>query len=160
VEHLPPLAFAPQLQAAGTAVVRALRRVGLRPPPSFEEVWSAYGSLGDADTRRAFFHTLHTVVDPGGQRPSATNRLYLLADMPTMIVWGDHDPIIPVKHAYATHEAIPGSVLHVFEDVGHFPQHDEPERFVRAVLAFVRSTKAARLSEDHMRDPINATVAG
>jgi pimeloyl-ACP methyl ester carboxylesterase len=158
VEHLPGIAFAPRLQEAGATLVGWLRRVGLRPAPSFEEIWSAYGSLADTDTRRAFFHTLHSVVDPSGQRPSATNRLYLLAGMPTMIVWGERDPIIPVKHAHATHEAIPGSVLHVFDGVGHFPQHDEPQRFVRVVRDFIGSSAAAELSEENLRELLNGSL--
>jgi pimeloyl-ACP methyl ester carboxylesterase len=139
-------------------VVGWLRRVGLRPAPSFEEIWSAYGSLADTDTRRAFFHTLHSVVDSGGQRPSATNRLYLLAGMPTMILWGDRDPIIPVEHAHVAHEAIAGSVLHVFDGVGHFPQHDEPERFVRVVRDFIGSSAPATLSEAHLRELLSGSL--
>jgi pimeloyl-ACP methyl ester carboxylesterase len=58
-------------------------------------------------------------------------------------VWGERDPIIPVRHARIAHEAMPGSVLHIMEGVGHFPQHDQPERFVRLVLDFIDSTRPA-----------------
>jgi pimeloyl-ACP methyl ester carboxylesterase len=149
-EHLPPFAFAPRLQAAGAAAVGWLGRIGLRPAPSFAEILSSYASLADGETRSAFFHTLHSVVDMNGQRPSALNRLYLLEGVPTMIVWGERDPIIPVAHARAAHEAIPGSVLHVFARVGHFPQIDDPERFATVVRDFVDSTAPAALSEAHV----------
>jgi pimeloyl-ACP methyl ester carboxylesterase len=148
-EHLPPFAFTPRLQEIAMTATGWLRRIGLRPAPSFAEMWTAYASLADGETRRAFFHTLHSVVDVSGQRPSAMNRLYLFEGLPTMIVWGERDPIIPVAHAHAAHEAIPGSVLHVFDGVGHFPQHDDPERFSRVVLEFVDSTAPAVLSEAH-----------
>jgi len=157
MEHLmPPAAFAPRLHAAGMAVVGWLRHIGLRPPPSFDEMWSTYGSLADAETRRAFFHTLHSVVDLRGQRPSAMNRLYLLAAMPTLIVWGERDRLIPVSHGRAAHEAIPGSVLRVFEGVGHFPQHDRPEEFVRAMVDFIDSSVPADLSEAHLGELLGA----
>jgi len=71
------------------------------------EMWSAYASLGDPETRRAFFRTLRAVVDPGGQAVSAIDRLYLAEVMPTLILWGDADPIIPVDHARTAHAAMP-----------------------------------------------------
>ncbi|MFL5799434.1 MAG: alpha/beta fold hydrolase [Actinomycetota bacterium] len=157
VEHvMPPVAFAPRIHAAGATVVGWLRRVGLRPAPSFDEMWETYGALADAETRRAFFHTLNSVVDFRGQRPSAMNRLYLLAAIPTLIVWGARDRLIPVAHARGAHEAIPGSVLRVFEGVGHFPQHDRPEEFVRTMVEFIDSTAPAALSESHLGEMLGA----
>ena len=43
------------------------------------------------------------------------DRCYLTQGMPTMLIWGDEDPIIPVEHAYNAHAAIPGSRLEIFE---------------------------------------------
>ncbi len=111
------------------------------------EMWSAYASLGDPETRRAYFRTLRAVVDPGGQAVSATDRLYLAQDMPTLIVWGDADPMIPVDHARAAHAAMPGSRLEIFEGVGHFPQSEAPKRFVEVLSDFMASTSAARLTD-------------
>ncbi len=111
------------------------------------EMWSAYASLGDPETRRADFRTLRAVVDPGGQAVSATDRLYLAEVMPTLIVWGDADPIIPVDHARAAHAAMPGSRLEIFEGVGHFPQSEAPKRFVEVLSGFVDSTPAAELTD-------------
>lgn len=110
------------------------------------EMWSAYASLGDAETRRAYFRTLRAVVDPGGQSVSATDRLYLGETLPTLILWGDADPIIPVDHARAAHAAMPGSRLEIFEGVGHFPQREVPERFIEVLRDFVDSTPAAHPS--------------
>ena len=108
------------------------------------EMWGAYASLGDAETRRAFFRTLRAVVDPGGQAVSATDRLYLAELTPTLIMWGDADPIIPVDHARAANAAMPGSRLEIFEGVGHFPQSEAPKRFVEVLRDFVDATPAAR----------------
>jgi pimeloyl-ACP methyl ester carboxylesterase len=147
VEYLLAPAFTPRLQMAGTTMLQWLGRVGLRPSPYFEQFWRGYGSLLDRATRRAFFHTLHSVVDPRGQRVSALDRLYLASGRPTVIIWGERDPVIPVGHAHAAHEAMPGSVLHILEDVGHFPQLEQPEGFVRVVLDFIDSTRPAARSE-------------
>ena len=73
------------------------------------ELWRSYASLGDVEARRAFLRTLRAVIDPRGQSVSATDKLYLAAGMPTLIIWGAEDRIIPVEHAHAAHAAIPGS---------------------------------------------------
>jgi len=116
------------------------------------EMWSAYASLAEADNRRAFARTIKSVIDPGGQTVSAMDRLYLAASMPTLIVWGDRDRIIPVSHAYAAHQAIPGSRLVVIDGVGHFPQIEVPEQFVDALVDFIDHTAPAHLdAEDRQR---------
>ncbi len=116
------------------------------------EMWSAYASLAEAENRPAFVRTLRSVIDPGGQTVSAMDRLYLAATMPTLIIWGDRDDIIPVSHAYAAHEAIPGSRLEIIEGVGHFPQIEAPEQFVSALVDFVDTTEPAQLgAQDRQR---------
>jgi pimeloyl-ACP methyl ester carboxylesterase len=145
MELVLPLVAAEALRTAVGRCAAALRRLGLRAGPSLEEIWAALGALGDAEGRRAFFDTVRTVIDPGGQRVSAANRLYLAAALPTMILWGTHDRIIPVRHAYEAHSVIPGSRLHVFEGAGHFPHRDDPTAFVTAMHAFMDVPAPARL---------------
>jgi pimeloyl-ACP methyl ester carboxylesterase len=77
---------------------------------------------------------------------SAANRLHLAAEMPTLIVWGDADPIIPVSHAHEAHAAITGSRLEIFENVGHYPHVEAPERFVALLTEFVENTVPARIT--------------
>ena len=98
------------------------------PGPRRSGTW--YRSLTNPENRKAFVTTMRSVIDPGGQSVSAMDRLYLAAHMPTLIVWGDRDTIIPVVHAYKVHEAIPNSRLSIMEGVGHFPHAEEPARFV------------------------------
>jgi pimeloyl-ACP methyl ester carboxylesterase len=106
-------------------------------------MWRAYASLAEPENRRAFVRTLRAVIDPGGQSVSARDRLYLAAGVPTLIMWGDEDPIIPVAHAHAAHEAIPGSRLEIFAGAGHFLHVEEPVRFAEVLTDFVESTAAA-----------------
>jgi pimeloyl-ACP methyl ester carboxylesterase len=137
---------------AGRALARWLARVGLRPTASFAEMGRCYASLASPDARAALIHTLRSVVDAGGQRVSASERLSLAADIPTLIVWGQRDGIIPVAHANAAHAAMPGSRLEILPDTGHFPQAEHPERFVRAVAAFLRESEPASISHERLRE--------
>lgn len=137
---------------AGATVVRSLRRLGWRAAPQFADVWESYASLTDGETRAAFMQTLRSVVDPAGQRVSARDRLYLARDVPTLIVWGADDHVLPAHHAHATHAAIPGSRLEVFEGVGHYPNCEDPERFVEVVEDFMTSTAPAAVSTPRWRE--------
>ncbi len=147
-EHLLPLVCSPALRDAGTRIARWFAGAGIRVAPAVEEVWRGWSSLADADARWAFFRTLRSVIDAGGQSVDATDRLYLAAHMPTLIVWGGRDGIIPVAHAHVAHRAVSGSRLVVFDDAGHFPHCDDPERFVEALVDFVDATQPCRRSED------------
>lgn len=134
----------------GNSLSRWLHQHGVRPP-RVAEMWQAYASLAEGENRQAFLRTLRSVVDASGQTVSARDRLYLAAAMPTLIVWGDNDPIIPVAHAFETHELMPGSRLEVFEGVGHFPHVEVPEQFVAALSDFIDGTEPARLDAETRR---------
>ena len=121
----------------GAKVGGVLARVGLRAGNDMAEVGRGMADLGDREARLAFLDTLRAVVGPGGQRVSALDRLYLAADLPLLIVWGDCDPIIPVGHGRRAHDAVPGSEMLEIEGAGHFPQLDDPAGFVAAVNRFI-----------------------
>ena len=144
-ESVLPLFCTPQLRDLGNRVATWLGRAGVRSTPARQEIWRSYASLVDPASRRAFFRGLREVVDFSGQAVSALNRLYRAAHLPTLIVWGARDPFIPVSHALAAHEAIPGSRLEIFEGVGHYPHCEAPERFVEVLVDFITSTEPARL---------------
>ena len=83
-------------------------RFGLRADPFLTEVWAAWTRLTDVRAQRAFIHTIRAVIDVAGQRVSARDRLYLAHEIPTMIIWGDRDAVIPVAHAPHRPRAHPG----------------------------------------------------
>jgi pimeloyl-ACP methyl ester carboxylesterase len=155
-EWVLPLLCAEKVGDAVDGMAHFFGRMGLLAGADLDELWRGFRSLGDADARQAFVHTLRTIVDPGGQRVNAADRLYLAAAIPTMIVWGEHDPMIPVAHARAAHEAVPGSRLEVFADTGHFPHRDQPRRFVEVLVDFMQSTLPARVDESHWRVQLRA----
>jgi pimeloyl-ACP methyl ester carboxylesterase len=148
-EYVFPLFCTPALRDAGERIATWLARAGVRSTPAGQEIWRSYASLADAASRRAFFRSLRAVIDFSGQALSALERLHRAAQLPTLIVWGARDPFIPVSHAVAAHEAIPGSRLEIFERVGHYPHCEAPARFVEVLIDFIDSTEPARLLTQH-----------
>jgi pimeloyl-ACP methyl ester carboxylesterase len=153
-------AVLPWLCAGGrrsvATIARVLGRTGLRAGTDLEEIWRNFSTLEDSGARQAFVHTVRGLIDLGGQRVSATDRLYLAAELPTLIVWGERDPLIPVRHAREAHASIPGSRLEIFPGAGHFPYLDDPQRFAACLLDFVRTMKPAPLDEDGWRRRLRA----
>jgi pimeloyl-ACP methyl ester carboxylesterase len=153
-----PVACASWFRDAGNALLGFFGRIGLRPGAHLDEIWRSYGSLADTATRTAFLQTLRAVVDQSGQRVSAADKLYLAAAVPTLIMWGDHDNIIPVRQAHATHAAIPGSRLEIFEGAGHFPHCEQPDEFARVLVDFMHSTAPAAMTATEWRALLQAPL--
>ncbi len=151
-----PLLAHPRVLGVGALIPRALGKLGLRTRVDLTEMARGYQSLSNAAARNAFIHTVRSVIDATGQRINASDRLYLASKMPSLIVWGRHDRIIPVEHAQPAHELMPGSRLVLFERAGHFPHLDEPLRFARTLEAFFRETEPARLDVGMMRELVLA----
>jgi len=104
--------------------------------------------LERAGARKAFVHTLKSVIDVRGQRVSARDRLYLLTDFPTLIVWGERDNTIPLGHGREAHEAIPGSRFVTLPRAAHFPHLEDPAGLATALHEFIASTEPVRIGED------------
>jgi pimeloyl-ACP methyl ester carboxylesterase len=146
-----PLLASTRLLDAGRKLGGLFGRLGLHAGTDMAELARGHASLGDPEARAAFVHTLRTIVDPGGQRVNAMDRLYLAENIPFLLVWGEHDPIIPVEHGRSAHALVPSSRLEVFEDAGHFPHLDEPQRFLDLLLDFIESTEPADVEPEEWR---------
>jgi pimeloyl-ACP methyl ester carboxylesterase len=144
----------------GATLGRALDAIGLRPTPDIAEVARGYAALADPVRRAAFLATLRSVVSAGGQRVDASDRLYLAAAMPVLIVWGARDPIIPVRHGERAHDAIAGSYLEVFDRVGHLPQLEAPDRFVAVLERFLEGTEPAQFDPARWRARLQIRTNG
>lgn len=132
---LPVIAPTPVL-SVGNKLRSWLRGAGIQSPRG-AELWNAYSSLSDGETRQSFLKTLRSVVDYRGQAVSALNRLRLREELPVVAIWGERDGIIPVDHAYAAHEARTDARLEVLPDVGHFAQVEAPMRVVELIEDFI-----------------------
>jgi pimeloyl-ACP methyl ester carboxylesterase len=147
-----PLLFSRYTRTAGRIAGRLLGRLPLHASADVRGAAEGMDSLGDADARRAFVHTARSVLDPKGQRVDARDRLYLSRDVPTLLVWGAKDRIIPLEHGRRAHELMPHSRFVVFPGAGHFPFNDDPSRFVRVLSDFVSETTPAQLEEGRIRE--------
>jgi len=155
-EYVLPLLAATRLTQAAELAAGVLARLGLRLATDISEMARGHATLSDPQARAAFVHTLRAVIEPGGQRVGAADRLYLAKHVPLMTIWGERDTIIPVSHGYAALERLPGARLEVFAGSGHFPQLDEPERFIDVLDDFIDSTEPAKLDTAGWRELLSA----
>lgn len=119
------------------ALGRGVAKAGLRPAPDLAAIWTGFNSLGDRDSRRAFLRTTRAVIDLGGQSISAHDHLQGVLPVPTLIVWGTNDRIIPASHALDARRSVPECQVEMFEGAGHFPHLDDPDRFAQVLREFI-----------------------
>jgi pimeloyl-ACP methyl ester carboxylesterase len=141
----------PGVRHVGTAGLKALSRTGIKEFRDFDEVAEIYQSFRDPAARAAIRHVVRAVVDWQGQIVSMADRAYLTEAMPMCVVWGDQDRVIPVSHAARAGELAPRARVEVMPNAGHFPHKDHPERFVKILNDFVRSTSPASYSRARWR---------
>lgn len=126
-----------------------------RDLPGFVRVVSR---LQNPASLSAFSRTLRAVVDGHGQLVTGLDRSYLMQSMPMQLIWGEDDSVIPVSHARTAHAALPDSHLDIFENSGHTPFHDHPDRFIEIVERFIDSTEPAEYDEDVLRLLLKAGI--
>lgn len=91
-------------------------------------------------------------VRPGLQAPGFSDALGAIwgydtrerlpeIEIPTMVVWGLNDQVVPVEAALAYHRLIPHSRLEIFERTGHLPQLERPGRFNPLLEQFIESSR-------------------
>ncbi|HLS45492.1 MAG TPA: alpha/beta fold hydrolase, partial [Ornithinicoccus sp.] len=130
--------------AASTAVTsraialsNGMSKVGWRPGSDINAIWRGFTALADSESRRAFLATTRAVIDAGGQSITAVGRMDPENAVPTLVVWGSHDRIIPAWHALSAQKAIPDCRVEVFENAGHFPHLEDPDRFAELLREFI-----------------------
>jgi pimeloyl-ACP methyl ester carboxylesterase len=67
-------------------------------------------------------------------------------DRPTLVIWGRHDPYLPVALAERQREAFPSARVEVLDGSGHWPFADDPQRTERLVLSFLSEVVGAASS--------------
>ncbi|ABM13258.1 MULTISPECIES: alpha/beta fold hydrolase [Mycolicibacterium] len=115
--------------------------------------------LPEPTASSAFARTLRAVVDWRGQVVTMLDRCYLTQSVPVQLIWGDCDAVIPVSHGEMAHAAMPGSRLEVFEGSGHFPFHDDPDRFVEVVEKFIDTSEPAVYDHEYLRGLLRAGIS-
>jgi pimeloyl-ACP methyl ester carboxylesterase len=69
--------------------------------------------------------------------PDSISALIKKIEVPTLILWGEDDPAIPVEHARRLNLAIRNSTLAIVPKCGHIPHEEKPEESVDAILNFL-----------------------
>jgi pimeloyl-ACP methyl ester carboxylesterase len=141
----------PGVRQVGTTGLKVLARTGLEQFRDFDEVADIYESFRDPAARAAIRHVVRAVVDWQGQIVTMADRAYLTDAMPMCVIWGEQDHVIPVSHAARAAELAPKARVEVIPNAGHFPHKDHPERFVRILSDFVRTTSPATYSRARWR---------
>jgi pimeloyl-ACP methyl ester carboxylesterase len=146
----------PRVLAALDDVAGRLGRRGGNRGIYLRAVTRALRPLEASGARRAFLQTLRAVIDARGQKVSATDRLYLLGPVPTMIVWGERDQTIPLEHGRAAHEQIPNSRFETLPRAAHFPHLEDPAGLAAVLADFIETTEPYTLDERDWAELINS----
>jgi pimeloyl-ACP methyl ester carboxylesterase len=141
----------PVVRQVGSTGLKALSRTGLDQFRDYDEVASIFESFRDPRARAAIRHVVRAVVDWQGQIVTMADRAYLTDAMPMCVIWGDKDRVIPVSHADRAAALAPKARVEVIPNAGHFPHKDHPERFVKIVQDFIRTTRPASYSRARWR---------
>jgi pimeloyl-ACP methyl ester carboxylesterase len=140
-EWVLPVIASGWVRARAETAGRVMTKVGWKPSSDITAIWQGFTSLGDGESRRAFLATTRSVIDPGGQTVSAHDYLPDVLPIPTLIVWGSRDRMIPAWHAISAQQSIPDCQVELFEGAGHFPHLDEPDRFADLLRDFIATSR-------------------
>ena len=142
-----PLATRPRLVGAIAGGSAWLRGRGNSTGVYLQAVARALGPLQEPGSRRAFLETLRAVIDVKGQRVSARDRLYLLGQMQTLIVWGERDRTIPIAHGREAQRAIPHCRFETLPRAAHFPNLEDPEGLANILADFLATTEPVLIDD-------------
>ncbi len=67
-------------------------------------------------------------------------------DVPTLLIWGDHDRLFPVAYARRYQQLIPGARLAVIPQCGHVPQIEKPDAFAAEIESFLARRQQTKKS--------------
>ena len=111
-------------------------------PPKFAD--RMYDDF-DRGTRRAVLDLYRSVPDvaAAGERLAAALRPL---DRPALVLWGRHDPYLPVAHAERQRAAFPRAEVRVLERSGHWPFVDDPIAVRDAIVGFLAGRVGASLA--------------
>ena len=146
----------PGVRHLTTAYLRGLAASGLSVARDLDEVAAIINSFKDPQARSAIRHVVSAVIDWRGQIVTMADRAYLTAAMPMCVIWGTEDSVIPVRHAGNAAEMAPGCTVEVIGNAGHFPHKDHPQRFVKIVNDFIRTTQPATYHRGRWRALLKA----
>ena len=123
------------------------------------DVLRILADLPEPTASSAFARTLRAVVDWRGQVVTMLDRCYLTQSVPVQLIWGSRDSVIPVSHAGWRTPQCPVRNWRSSRAPGHFPFHDDPDRFVEVVERFIDSTEPAFYDQEQLRNLLRTGIS-
>lgn len=99
-----------------------------------EQVNAYAAPLASRGGRHALLHTARQCIPANADELIAQ---IAMITVPTLILWGREDKVIPLKVGQLLHELIPNSALEVIEHCGHVPQEERPDETIRRISNFL-----------------------
>lgn len=103
------------------------------PAEYFDHVYKTF----DRGTQRAVLRLYRNTLNTEEGARQLTEALRPL-DLSALVVWGAHDPYIPVEFAERQRQVFPRAEIKILPDSGHWPFADDPGAVAQAVLPFLR----------------------
>lgn len=111
-----------------------LKRLVFNPEVITPEMTQSYAGFLD---RRFFYVLRETARQIIPENFAQYTRQYPRISVPTLIIWGKADPILPLKNAQRLHRDLPRSRLVLLDKCGHIPQEERPAATFRAIMDFI-----------------------
>lgn len=124
---------------------RGIRAAFANPALATDDLVNRFVSLSRAPGHRDILLQLQT--DYAGRR-AASNDVLAPIRVPTLILWGDQDHLIPVGDAELFHNAIHGSQVKIYQNVGHMPQNEAAQQSASDVHEFLYAIVEGRVMAD------------
>jgi pimeloyl-ACP methyl ester carboxylesterase len=94
------------------------------------------------ERRTALLTTVRAVIGPHGQRACVLDRMHLLRRVPTLVLWGTRDRMIPARHASAALASNPGAELALLDGTGHMPHLTRADLVAERLSSFINDSPA------------------
>jgi len=99
-----------------------------------EEVELYAAPLKTAAGKHAIIYSARQIVP---EDIAELSERYKTMELPTLILWCDHDRIVPLEVGIKLRRTLPNSTLRLVEDCGHMPQEEQPASTLSQILGFI-----------------------
>jgi pimeloyl-ACP methyl ester carboxylesterase len=119
-------------------VESSVKNVYFDPSKVSNELINRYYELTLREGNRAAFRE-RLASSKNSISKNNTSQLIKTIKVPTLILWGDHDQLIPVASAYKFHEDLPNDTLVILKNLGHVPMEEDPKASIMSVKEFIKN---------------------
>ncbi len=141
------------IQVDGHEIVNVFKRPANPPPMANNSAaHPATESPEQSAMRAANFQTLAVYGGERGMRDPKLRRRLARVSIPSLVIWGENDPIVDADYGRAYAHALSNARFTLIPEAGHFPQNDQPERLLKIIREFVDNIPVSpgpELSEKH-----------